>query len=116
MSINIRTLDTKKITDISNDLLLENGKIKLLTYREYLNFKWESFRYFCHQYARYGIPTVELIEFLKKEIGDRDAIEIGAGCGDLGYHLGIRMTDSKIQEDTKIVSLYKEMRQPAIQY
>jgi hypothetical protein len=56
--------------------------------------------------ARYGLPTEELIAFLKKEIGDRTALEIGAGMGDLGSHLGIKMTDSAIQVTRPELSLY----------
>lgn len=44
--------------------------------------------------TRWGIVTVELVEWLREKIHGRKAIEIGAGAGDLGYHLGIPQTDS----------------------
>ena len=39
--------------------------------------------------ARWGIVTVELVEWLRERIRRRKAIGIGAGNGDLGFHLGI---------------------------
>lgn len=104
------------LKDISSELLLENGKLKLFSHSVYDTFEWNELRYFCHMYARYGLPTVELIECLKKIISGRSAIEIGSGHGDLGYHLGIPMTDSKIQNKPFIRESYKAMGQPIIQY
>ncbi len=104
------------IVDISDQLMMENGKIKLLPAAEYRKFRWEDFRTFCHFKGRYGIPTVELIDYLIGVIDGRSALEIGAGAGDLGYHLGIKMTDSKIQEDPLVAKSYEAMRQPVIKY
>lgn len=56
--------------------------------------------------ARYQIPTKELIDFLRDKIGTRSALEIGAGMGDLGQHLGIHMTDSAHQVERPEVFLY----------
>jgi hypothetical protein len=96
--------------------LMESDRLKLLSHEFYQNLNWLEFRTFCHEYARYGIPTIKLIEFLKFVIDDRPAIEIGAGAGDLGYHLGIKMTDSKQQEDPDVKRAYKNMHQPVIKY
>lgn len=112
----VSVLKTADLQDISGDLLLDNGKIKLLPAADYSKYRWEDFRYFCHVHARYGIPTVELVEFITNIIGGRPAIEIGAGAGDLGYHLGIPMTDSKQQENPVIADAYKAMGQPVITY
>lgn len=107
----------KNLRDISNDLLMENGRLKLLSYKEYDNFSFDELRYFCHVHARYGLPTIELIDFLKEFINGRSAIEIGSGHGDLGYYLGIPMTDSKQQRDIpRIVEQYKLKGQPVIDY
>lgn len=106
-------VDTK---DISGELLLPNKKIKLLSYDQFQKYSWEELRMFCHIYGRYTLVTKELIEYLKYLIGDRDVIEIGAGAGDLGYHLGIRMTDSKMQRWAAIRKRYLEMGQPTIDY
>lgn len=52
----------------------------------------------CHKRARYVLPTLELVTFIRGVINGRDALEIGSGNGDLGYMLGIRETDSYIQQ------------------
>ena len=112
----IAFLNADSLRDISAELLLPNGRLKLLPAADYKNYSWDEFRLFCHTYARYGIPTAELIDHLKELIGDRSAIEIGAGAGDLGYHLGIKMTDSKQQERPDVAAYYKAMGQPPIRY
>ncbi|HJY22927.1 MAG TPA: hypothetical protein VJ279_08590 [Hanamia sp.] len=107
---------TNDLKDLSNDLLDKNNKLKLLPSSYYRNLKWEDFRVFCHCKARYGIPTTEMIEFLKSIIAGRKTIEIGAGNGDLGHHLGIHMTDSKLQNRPEIQLEYMLMGQPTIDY
>jgi hypothetical protein len=109
-------LDPNVLQDISKDLLEPNGKMKLLSYEYYQTLKWENFRLFCHEYARYGIPTKELVHFIKSLIDGKTALEIGAGSGDLGYHLGIKMTDSKIQDSKPVKRLYELTKQPTIKY
>lgn len=102
--------------DISSILLMENNKIKLLPSDHYKKFTWNEFRLFCHNYSRYGIPTIELIDFLKNEVGNRETIEVGSGCGDLGFHLKTRMTDNKQQKWSWIKKMYEEAQQPVIKY
>lgn len=109
-------VDTNNVTDISKYLLDANGRIILHKSEFYKKFNQDSLRHFCHQHARYGIPTVELIDCVKRIIGGRSAIEIGAGAGDFGYHLGIPMTDSKLQSDPKIRAMYDGAGQPTINY
>jgi hypothetical protein len=75
-------------------LLDENGRMRLLGADEYRDMPLLHIRIWATLHGRYGIPTKELIAWLKERIGGRKALEIGAGCGDLGFHLGIPMTDS----------------------
>lgn len=113
----IEVFDKDEINDISEYLLNEDGKLKLLPAEYYNNLKRSDFRVFCHTYGRYGIPTIELINYLKNVIGSRRAIEIGSGAGDLGLYLGnIPMTDNKQQEWRSIALRYKIMGQPVIKY
>lgn len=109
-------LHKDKVNDISTDLLQDDDRIKLLSYKEYLSYPWEDLRFFCHEYARYGIPTIELISFLRGIMSNKSVIEIGAGAGDFGYHLGISMTDNRMQEDPAIIDIYKGTKQPVIKY
>lgn len=105
------------IKDISSQVLMPNGHVKLMSAKEWQQFAWNDFRAFCHIHARYGIPTKELISFLQEQIQEPEhAIEIGAGSGDLGHHLGIAMTDSRQQENPIIRAQYDAMQQPVIKY
>jgi hypothetical protein len=95
----------------------EQRKIRLLSAKEWDKIPWDTLRAFLHFTARYGLPTQELIAWLKEKIGNRSALEIGAGAGDLGYHLGIPMTDDHQQQDNPLVAdYYKKMSQPPIVY
>jgi hypothetical protein len=98
------------------DLLDSNGQIKLLTAAAYATFSRDALRLWCHRYARYGLPTVELIQWLQDRINGRKAIEIGSGCGDLAFHLGIPATDNRMQEWPLIRFHYEMTGQPVIQY
>ena len=111
-----RIIPADSITDISSEVLREDGKIKLLPAEMWKKYKWDDFRAFCHLKARYGIPTYELISYLTNIIDGRSAIEIGAGAGDLGCILNIPMTDSRQQEWPDIKAAYAAMRQPVIKY
>jgi hypothetical protein len=109
-------LDAKNLIDVSQELLLPNGKMKLFPAAFYDTIDKGNLRLFCYSYARYGIPTTELIDFLIQKIDGRSAIEIGSGHGDLGYHLNIKMSDSKIQKNPEVQESYRAMKQPIIDY
>lgn len=98
------------------DLMGENHLIKLLPAATYDRFDPDGVRLWCHHHARYGLPTVELIGWLKDYIGRRHTIEIGAGAGDLAHHLGIKATDSKIQDEPEAATFYRLTQQPTIRY
>lgn len=112
----ISIINENEINDISSELIMENGKLRLFSAEHYKKFKWNDFRVFCHNYARYGIPTIELVDYVKNLIDRRSAIEIGSGCGDFGYHLGIKMTDSWQQQFPEIKKIYDMSGQPTIKY
>ncbi len=97
-------------------LLQANGLLKLLPAADYDALPSSAIRLWCHKYARYGLPTTELVQWLQERIGARKTIEIGSGAGDLAYHLGIPATDSRLQERTDIRLTYQAMGQPVIQY
>ena len=105
-------------SDISKleEILLVNGEIQNLPYDVLNQFPQEKISLFCHKYGIYQIPTVELINFIKKEIGDKKAIEIGSGNGCIGRALGIKMTDNKMQERPEIKQIYLATGQPVITY
>lgn len=106
----------KMAAKIASVLLDDNGFLKILPASFYEELDPVGLRLFCHIHARYGLPTKELVEFLKGYIGNKSAIEIGAGCGDLGRALDIPMTDNFCQEWPDVKAMYLAAEQPTIQY
>lgn len=64
----------------------------------------------------YGIPTTQMIDWLREKIGDRKAIEIGAGNGVYGRNLGIPMYDNFMQDRPEIALIYALQKQPTVPY
>lgn len=98
------------------DLLDGLGHLRLLRAQDYDAIPREQLRMFCHAHGRYGLPTVELVHWLREFIGKRRAIEIGAGHGDLAFHVGLHATDSWCQDFPDVKIYYEMMGQPRIQY
>jgi len=111
-----RIIPRESVQDISSQVLQEDGKLRLFPSKKWRDFEWNDFRAFCHDKARYGIPTYELHLMIHAIINGRDCIEIGAGAGDFGHHLRIHMTDSRQQEMPYVKAAYEAMHQPVIQY
>lgn len=82
-------------------LLLEQGEtyMRCLPAETLKSIPGTDLLAWCLRRARYGLPTIELVELLSSLINGRKAIEICAGCGDLGRRLGIVMTDSDSQQE-----------------
>lgn len=78
-------------------LFNEHRRTRLMGSAEVLSFGLDQVQAWMVARARYQFVTTELIDWLKTRIAGRSAIEVGAGMGDLGFHLGIPMTDSCIQ-------------------
>ncbi len=82
----------------------------------YKEFAWDIVRVFMHYNALYCLPTIELFEYLEKEIDGRSAIEIGCGSGHIAKGLGIPATDRRVQEMPEARLLYRMAGQPLIEY
>src|ERR1700733_793994 len=102
--------------DYKLDLLDDHNNMIIKSCSDYDKYKKDELRLFCHFHARYLLPTLELIEFLDPLIKKEDTLEIGAGCGDLGRNLGIRMTDNYCQEIPEVKLIYTLTSQPTIAY
>lgn len=98
------------------DLLDSSGVMKLVSAADLDAINPQSLKVWCHTESRYGLPTIELIDWLRAYLNGRSAIEIGAGAGDLAFHLGIRATDSLMQKQPEIAAYYKMIGQPIIKY
>jgi len=73
--------------------LLEGDRLRVMPAKELLSFGLPTLQSWMVQRARYQLVTRELVEWLHDRIGRRDALEIGAGMGDLGFHVQVHMTD-----------------------
>ena len=98
------------------DLLDGDGFLRILPAKEYDRIVPDALRLWCHKYARYGLPTAELVQWLQGRIAGRNAIEIGSGAGDLAHALGITATDNRMQEWPSIRWHYNLTGQPVIRY
>lgn len=67
-------------------------------------------RQWAMEKARYQFVTTELLRWLGDFIGDRAAIEVGSGQGDLGWHLAIHMTDNYCQQRPEMLMYYSMLR------
>lgn len=68
------------------------------------------------RHGLYGLPTEELVAWLRGHIGDRSAIEIGAGNGRLAEAVGIPATDNHLQEFGPIRAYYEMLGQALVVY
>ncbi len=126
LTTNMETKDiptTRRLAPISdskyqeiNDFFFKDGKFQLQSAKDIKNINPADLAVWCLKKAIYGIPSLELINFLKTEIDSEKAIEIGAGNGYLGQFLDIPQTDSWLQAKPKIVAFYKMVKQPIIKY
>lgn len=89
----------------------DGDRLKLLPASEYLSVPHIVIQAIAAESARYVFPTVELVDWLRARIGNRTAIEIGAGQGDLGIRLGVKMTDNYCQTIPLVTMYYQMLRQ-----
>jgi hypothetical protein len=108
-------LDETDSSYLDRELLI-GPRLKPMKASELDAYNRNDVRHFCFRTGRYGLPTIELIEWLKEKIGGRSAIEIGCGYGDLGSQLEIPITDLKVQKMPEAKVYYENMRQPTIDY
>lgn len=109
-------LDTNAIRDIAPDVLGPDGRLKILPAAYWAATTWQERAAFGTLHGIYSFPTVELVEYLRGVIGDRSAIEIGAGNGVLAEALGIPATDSFQQRIPKYREYYERLGQVIVPY
>lgn len=97
--------------------VMQDGELKIVNASYYQALSNDELSNFALKHALYTIPTIELINFLKEEIGDeQNVLEIGSGNGVLGKALSIKCTDNKLQDDPLIKMRYMSISQPTIRY
>jgi hypothetical protein len=109
-------LDPARVRDISGDLLDAHGRLQVAPAAVLAETSAEERMLFGVQHGVYGLPTAELCDFLRRRIGARTAIEIGAGTGVLARTLGIVATDNRQQEDAAVRAHYRSLGQPTVPY
>lgn len=114
--LNAIYVDPRSVRDISPMMLDSQSRLKVVPAEVLQQTTKEERALFGVLNAYYGLPTAELVAFLKDFIGDRSALEIGAGHGGLAKALGIPATDNKQQERPDIRAYYEALKQPVIRY
>ena len=109
-------LDRSEVRDLSDAVLDESGRPKVLPASFYQSTTREERGMLGVQHGLYCLPTLELVDWLVAHIGRRRAIEIGAGNGRLAEAVGIRATDNFQQTNPMVRAHYEALGQPTIRY
>jgi len=112
----IDVIDTRNLRDLAPDVLDTNGELRILPASYWAGTTRNERAAFGVRHGLYCFPTVELVEWLKRAIDGRSAIEIGSGSGTLAKALGIPATDNRMQEWPEIRAIYASTRQPVVRY
>lgn len=109
-------VDPSRVRDISGDVIGLDGRMLVLPAAYWATTTRVERALFGHNHGLYSFPTVELVAHLKTVIGDRKAIEIGAGHGVLADALGIVGTDNFQQARSPWREHYQKIGHPAVPY
>lgn len=112
----MKEFDPDSVRDLTPDAIGPDGRLRILPTEYWDNTTVPERAVFGNRHGLYGLPTVELIDHLKELIGDRTAIEIGAGSGVLGDALGITATDSYQLTLPKYRRIYADVGQAIAPY
>lgn len=116
MNPNFSILRKADISYLDSVLFDQNGNLRILFASEYAAIKHDHLRLWCHARGIYGLPTIELLTWLKMFVIPEKTIEIGAGNGAIGRTLGIPITDSCLMRNQKVAAYYEAMGQPITTY
>jgi hypothetical protein len=108
--------DPRNIRDLAPAALEAPGRPRIMPASFYRDTSTVERALFGQRHGIYGLPTAELVDWLRAVIDGRRAIEIGAGHGALAAALGIPATDNKMQVDPLIAQVYAASGQPTVIY
>lgn len=114
--VHVFSIDPRAVRDISPLVLEAPGRPKVVPAQVYRDTTVLERARCGVAHAIYSFPTVELVDRLRELVGDRSAIEIGAGHGALAQALGIPATDNRMQDDPSVSAYYAAMKQPTVRY
>jgi hypothetical protein len=87
--------------------LTDKGRMRLLPAAELRRFRHDALCIWMQYSGRYQLPTLELVQWLRERIAGRTCVEIGAGRGDVGRHVGgVALTDSYFQDTPEMQAFY----------
>lgn len=110
-------LDTEGSRDPAQEGALDaQGQLVIHPAEWWAQFDQVDIGAFCVRQGMYCVPTLELVEWLKAEIGIATAIEVAAGNGALGRAVGIPATDNKSQRRPKVRAYLASIQQPPVRY
>jgi hypothetical protein len=112
----VRIINPQNLADISRSVLAAPGRPRVMPASFYQKATLDERVALGVRHGLYGLPTEELIDWLKTEINGRSAIEIGAGHGALAAALGIPATDNWMQNNPAIAAYYESIKQPVVKY
>lgn len=98
---------------IDETLLGRDGLLRILPVEIYASWRHELLRLWMHELGYFVLPTKELVDWFKNEIGSRSALEICAGSGVLGRALGVRSIDARVHKQPLVRAHYAALGQPA---
>lgn len=116
--MDLTALDMRNIRDLSAEALEPGipGRPRVLPAQFWASTTPAERALLAARHGIYGFPTEELVAWLRDFIGNRSAIEIGAGNGALAHALGIPATDSCLQADPAIAAYYATLGQALVTY
>lgn len=117
--MSVAMLDASREADILSrfdEACLRDGLLQVMPAEFYAGERQNDISVWCVRRGFYCLPTLELVDFLRREIGTDSAVEIGAGHGAIGRALGIPITDSKQQERSDVAQLYGQLGQAPVMY
>lgn len=109
-------LDLTGLRDLGPDVIDEAGLPRIMPAAFYAAAKPAERAWLGLRYGLYGLPTLELVDWLRVHLRGRKAIEIGSGNGRLAEALDIPATDLYLQEDQETRQVYDAIGQPTITY
>jgi hypothetical protein len=111
----MQILNRRNVSYLDRELL-SNGLLIVKNAIFYKGIPQEDLAIWCHGKGIYGLPTTELIEWLKEHVIPGKTIEVGAGIGAIGRTLGIPITDSCVMERPDVKLYYQMGGQPVTEY
>lgn len=111
-------INKNDITYLEKLLLNEKNELQAVSYDYLKDAPQDDISQFCVKHGFYVIPTVELLLFLQREIGDQTdkAMEVGAGHGAISRYLNIRAVDNFMQLNPQIRAYYEALKQAIVPY